>query len=266
MRGTSAALHYRRQVAHNISIHVPLAGNVFIQWKRYYYTTYFYPRSPCGERQAAETEMKRVLDISIHVPLAGNVSVDFALHSPHRVLFLSTFPLRGTSSAIVRVSPLYVRISIHVPLAGNVPAVNSGFKPKRNFYPRSPCGERPDKFRVVVVGIVFLSTFPLRGTSAMCSQSALTNCIFLSTFPLRGTSALQSQQGAVLHISIHVPLAGNVAQRRRQANYQSPFLSTFPLRGTSSLRLLYVKCQRNFYPRSPCGERQRQYPSQSAPS
>ena len=59
------------------------------------------------------------LGISIHVPLAGNVG-----HDDYRKI-------------------LWRCISIHVPLAGNVGLRRLITKEGRNFYPRSPCGERP---------------------------------------------------------------------------------------------------------------------------
>ena len=81
------------------------------------------------------------------------------------------------------------RISIHVPLAGNVPCALQG-KPTiaENFYPRSPCGERPN--------------------SGGWKDSYMR---FLSTFPLRGTSIILYCLSRLFSISIHVPLAGNVA-------------------------------------------------------
>ena len=58
--------------------------------------------------------------ISIHVPLAGNVLQDFTEFLAANTGFLSTFPLRGTS--LKRDGHGCITI---------------------NFYPRSPCGERP---------------------------------------------------------------------------------------------------------------------------
>ena len=125
------------------------------------------------------------LSISIHVPLAGNVDVNHLLDlvSPK---FLSTFPLRGTSALPNNLVGLGL-ISIHVPLAGNVLFVNS----------------RHD----------------------------------------------------ALLISIHVPLAGNVWRVNFSATASAIFLSTFPLRGTSTARSPRSARSADFYPRSPCGER-----------
>ena len=80
--------------------------------------TYFYPRSPCGERHAERHICADLVGISIHVPLAGNVEVTCP-YGTQEMAFLSTFPLRGTSFIGIEIEPEYF-ISIHVPLAGNV--------------------------------------------------------------------------------------------------------------------------------------------------
>ena len=123
--------------------------------------------------------------------------------------FLSTFPLRGTSPFISS-SICGILISIHVPLAGNVTAPVCWSRSKRDFYPRSPCGERPAAWR--------------RSTARFA---------FLSTFPLRGTSGIRSSLPCCGRISIHVPLAGNVTSTPSAPAQEAIFLSTFPLRGTS---------------------------------
>ena len=80
---------------------------------------YFYPRSPCGERQIGERVLVAVDDISIHVPLAGNVWLKLPAQEVNE------------------------DISIHVPLAGNVSYYTARRAAPPYFYPRSPCGERP---------------------------------------------------------------------------------------------------------------------------
>ena len=55
---------------------------------------------------------------------------------------------------------------------------------------------------------------------------------FLSTFPLRGTSETLKRIRREKHLSIHVPLAGNVV-----------------------LGIALEYTHMTFYPRSPCGER-----------
>ena len=127
-----------------ISIHVPLAGNVRRSW--------------CSGHLGWQV-------ISIHVPLAGNVGGDY-MGWQAEAIFLSTFPLRGTSTLERGRMAEYFEISIHVPLAGNVGQTG----------------------RLLLLRSAFLSTFPLRGTSENMGHHCFSGQVFLSTFPLRGTS------------------------------------------------------------------------------
>ncbi len=79
---------------------------------------YFYPRSPCGERRQAQAQKDTKALISIHALLA---------ESDLRVL-------DGSKSSI---------ISIHALLAESDHAPSHSLYLRNNFYPRSPCGERP---------------------------------------------------------------------------------------------------------------------------
>ena len=79
----------------------------------------FYPRSPCGERPGLGVGLYLVTDISIHALLAeSDTASGFLIGS--RSQFLSTLSLRrATISCAWSASKL------------------------GDFYPRSPCGERP---------------------------------------------------------------------------------------------------------------------------
>ena len=154
---------------------------------------HFYPRSPCGERPALCAEFAACVAISIHVPLAGNV-LPFSKTPLSGFLFLSTFPLRGTSGIPDTIHGIF------------------GY-----FYPRSPCGERHEH-----------------------GEEGWWYWKFLSTFPLRGTSFVPCVVMPHLLISIHVPLAGNVSEPYIFISELSVFLSTFPLRGTSSSSFTFL--------------------------
>ena len=102
-------------------------------------------------------------------------------------------------------------ISIHVPRAGYDSAFLPWIHPTKYFYPRTPCGVRPVHRRAhaanheisihvpragydiihsagVFQNPVFLSTYPVRGTTLLwrCEQCGET--LFLSTYPVRGTT------------------------------------------------------------------------------
>ncbi len=147
--------------------------------------------------------------------------------------FLSTFPLRGTSSHYWCLERTH-----------------------RHFYPRSPCGERLLLCLVSPPQSTISIHVPLAGNVSTTTVHTPTPMSFLSTFPLRGTSRRHKWPLNMGIISIHVPLAGNVRHASTRIDVSryfyprspcgerlgfwgaplrhTPFLSTFPLRGTST--------------------------------
>ena len=125
---------------------------------------HFYPRSPCGERQLAIYNQLLIQNISIHALLAESDG-QYPVTAMMCKIFLSTLSLRRATTH--HFAALYdILISIHALLAEsdvkNSPALlsNDQFLSTlslrratfarqvqciilRNFYPRSPCGERP---------------------------------------------------------------------------------------------------------------------------
>ena len=102
----------------SISIHAPREGSDSFAL---YYTisnTYFYPRSPRGERHYHPHLHTLLLVISIHAPREG-----------------SDLAPAGAGEGI--------SISIHAPREGSDRIVPSAWRGPMNFYPRSPRGERP---------------------------------------------------------------------------------------------------------------------------
>ena len=76
------------------------------------------------------------------------------------------------------------------------------------FYPRTPCGVRhvfaPGRDLIAV----FLSTYPVRGTTLCRARSVPHEIVFLSTYPVRGTTDDGVPAALDRLISIHVPRAG----------------------------------------------------------
>ena len=102
---------------------------------------YFYPRSPCGERLPSSLRSRLGGVISIHALLAES---DLILHMAHLMehLFLSTLSLRRATLRVLDGSKSSI-ISIHALLAESDLWDLMGDLSYDNFYPRSPCGERP---------------------------------------------------------------------------------------------------------------------------
>ena len=152
--------------ADGISIHAPLAGS-----DRYIIESgaggrNFYPRSPRGERH------------------------NFCLQYPDKKRFLSTLPSRGATMAFM-VGWCARRISIHAPLAGSDVRPGPHLRPYRDFYPRSPRGER----------------------HADPPESAIPDVISIHA-PLAGSDIGLFIVNCHLRISIHAPLAGSDPQTK----------------------------------------------------
>ena len=146
-------------------------------------------------------------------------------------------------------------ISIHALLAESDFTCAGWFQVIYNFYPRSPCGER----LFLVFGVSFI-------------------CIFLSTLSLRRATAADISERRGANISIHALLAesdlflvfgisficiflSTLSLRRATVHCvaaalaSKEFLSTLSLRRATKIPNQRKINQKNFYPRSPCGER-----------
>ena len=165
---------------------------------------YFYPRSPCGER------------LILHVP-----GVDFQT-------FLSTLSLRRATN-IGQYFDVIVDISIHALLAESDRILSIEDVTVDDFYPRSPCGERPATQAQQTADKAFLSTLSLRRATAAWQNLAAATTI--------------SIHALLAESDTHSPGAGGVARyfyprspcgERRCASkvriLQQRFLSTLSLR------------------------------------
>ena len=146
-------------------------------------------------------------------------------------VFLSTYPVRGTTAAILARNTnkhdisihvpragydrtytnryeTYQGISIHVPRAGYDEGVIHTLTLSPNFYPRTPCGvrrvrgvrgQRSEQISIHV---------PRAGYDKEPLEISLTYKVFLSTYPVRGTTVDAVDVLDAVFISIHVPRAG----------------------------------------------------------
>ena len=128
-------------IAPAISIHALLAESDAAIFFLYCAFPYFYPRSPCGERRFHFNAGQHICVISIHALLAES-DLNFHHRRPCCFQFLSTLSLRRATCGAVwgRCAP---QISIHALLAESDCFCLCHLPAPGNFYPRSPCGERP---------------------------------------------------------------------------------------------------------------------------
>ena len=149
---------------------------------RYYPGRNFYPRSPCGERRGGGWGSAPDWRISIHALLAEsdtyNIDAftkinDFYPRSP-----CGERPIDAGTGFFV------LDISIHALLAESDGFLRRHDGLNRDFYPRSPCGERLCVGGLPTVKCPFLSTLSLR--RATQQHNGLFGVIlFLSTLSLR---------------------------------------------------------------------------------
>ena len=125
---------------------------------------------------------------------------------------------------------------------------------RRNFYPRSPCGERPSSVKVSASGSTFLSTLSLRRATKISNQCKIDQKNF---YPRSPCGERREAMPGVGHIRYFYPRSP-CGERRvvsSDGTMGKSFLSTLSLR-RATLPLKDVKYKRDhFYPRSPCGER-----------
>ena len=214
--------------------------------------TNFYPRSPCGERRYPSAVSRPHAAISIHALLAESDlhisdyvrNADISIHALLAESDAHVVPVQHGCQDFYPRSPCGERLSIHfVHLQINVflstlslRRATSSFCPadsqRRHFYPRSPCGERPYIMIITICTALFLSTLSLRR----------------ATKPRR----LKSRRCV---ISIHALLAESDLLATRVPHPPRQFLSTLSLRRATKRWYAKQRLRKNFYPRSPCGER-----------
>ena len=147
----------------------------------------------------------------------------------------------------------------------------------RYFYPRSPCGERPNQIEADRRNLAFLSTLSLRRATADIAAilTEINNFYPRSPCGERHVDAVVAQaarnfyprspcgerlkqtHGRVIdvYISIHALLAESDKFCGTRSRRHEEFLSTLSLRRATCLFAESRRCTVNFYPRSPCGER-----------
>ena len=124
------------------------------------YSLYFYPRSPCGERHLRVVDGSKSSIISIHALLAES-DQDTVSTRDRPKEFLSTLSLRrATHQQGCHQDCQKFLSTLSLRRATLAPKQNP--TQQRNFYPRSPCGERLFRLIPSLLALLFLSTLSLR--------------------------------------------------------------------------------------------------------
>ena len=123
-----------------------------------------------------------------------------------------------------------------------------------HFYPRSPCGERLHRSSGNSIDTYFYPRSPCGERLITCKLNFCL-CLFLSTLSLRRATLQRLLYVANSCISIHALLAESDRAAYRQASL-SHRISIHALLAESDMAGVPAKADRvYFYPRSPCGER-----------
>ena len=193
-------------------------------------TRHFYPRSPCGERRHL---LKRCRSMS---------------------LFLSTLSLRRATGRVSSVLPgLEFLSTLSLRRATSIGTLRT--VSVKNFYPRSPCGERPPAGKVRP----WASHISIH---ALLAESDLGNVVaglrtlkFLSTLSLRrATPFCNAGNSPTANFYPRSP-CGERLNCKTAETAKTSFLSTLSLRRATFCHTNTFAIITHFYPRSPCGER-----------
>ena len=145
--------------------------------------SYFYPRSPCGERHGFKTLPRRFIDFYPRSP-CGERQVAKRT-TDIRPLFLSTLSLRRATPERHQSQAESRHFYPRSPCGERRPASHLSKFNTPYFYPRSPCGERLEKVPADVFYSAFLSTLSLRRATGLYDTYAKVLRVFLSTLSLR---------------------------------------------------------------------------------
>ena len=133
------------------------------------------------------------------------------------------------------------------------------------FYPRSPCGER-HRHGAASRGRKRISIHALLAESdPLLSRVWFTSSRFLSTLSLRRATADRTRLFCDIDISIHALLAESDVSCTASSKLAAIFLSTLSLRRATPTPDRGLPQYGHFYPRSPCGERQRPLLGEATP-
>ena len=240
---------------------------------------HFYPRSPCGERPLGTVNADRLQPISIHALLAESDLYPALSCRPHAAISIHAL-LAESDPVHLLVQPPVTEFLSTLSLRRATRQIDAVRLAGLNFYPRSPCGERPAPLADgAQADATFLSTLSLRRATdcltgshycepyfyprSPCGErparhvSPLTQSHFYPRSPCGERPPLADGAQADAAISIHALLAESDHTAIAQGTAKKVFLSTLSLRRATTASSILMVAPSNFYPRSPCGERPR---------
>ena len=194
--------------------------------------SYFYPRSPCGERHTHDFTALHDIFISIHALLAESDVENPLRQVVNRRISIHALLAESDPENIMLLFAI-AKISIHALLA-------ESDAPSHSLYLRNR---------------KFLSTLSLRRATRPQPPKARVLKRFLSTLSLRRATRRASRQQRAGEISIHALLAESDHPSLSGTARHTYFYPRSPCGERLRGWCLNINGPMNFYPRSPCGER-----------
>ena len=100
-----------------------------------------------------------------------------------RKFFISIHVPRAGYDYLTEIADAIRAISIHVPRAGYDAILMGEVRLLVYFYPRTPCGVRPSSSHSARSLLLFLSTYPVRGTTRACRKEVVHSAYFYPRTP-----------------------------------------------------------------------------------
>ena len=237
--------------AMKISIHALLAESDRIKFKLDFVNQEFLSTLSLRRATGLGVGLYLTTEISIHALLAESDRLCTILYSCPGNFYPRSPCGERLAKQLDRSPPLTFLSTLSLRRATSSKIISSSII--AYFYPRSPCGERQSVGYSAVRLFIFLSTLSLRRATAQDILTALNN-IFLSTLSLRRATLFRCFSSFCYSISIHALLAESDAGKGPAVKGYRNFYPRSPcgerrMSSTSVTKLFY------FYPRSPCGER-----------
>ena len=178
--------------------------------------------------------------------------------------FLSTLSLRRATRRCIGFQWLTGNFYPRSPCGERPQKRYHGSAAAGNFYPRSPCGERHMCLLPATKPAQFLSTLSLRRATNVRITHNPGPCYFYPRSPCGERRPTMQRALGVFSISIHALLAES--DPKGNVHYMGVYISIHALLAESDpWKLPQIPGPKNFYPRSPCGERHPIYTLPAAP-
>ena len=156
---------------------------------------YFYPRSPCGERRVRGQQVLMEMEFLSTLSLR-RATVDTMKDEKDEGISIHALLAESDDALITYAAALVTFLST---LSLRRATMGGGYHRQQcqHFYPRSPCGERPDPEERLGIHRLFLSTLSLRRATLAQRDGGVLRA-FLSTLSLRRATMLVPQTLAVI--------------------------------------------------------------------